>query len=554
MKRKVSIIMAVIFLLMITAAFLSPVKGNAFWYGDEIPKFIYDNDLSLDELHDYLVEEVLPKMGLNSFGTPPPTEGRPLLYDNENNPDGDLGVTIYNRKKCWNGYTVFFSIGGHQPNPPDGPTYHAILVDMNGDLVREWDFGRGMVKMLPGGYVLGNSSRRAGRNISQQDWWGEEEVLLYGGRWHHDYEVEGSPVGYYAPSLEPQPYPEKMLILSGMSIDNFDISQFRLVDDVIYEIDDSGEILFEWHANEHFEPNTYPLYSDTDLGMGFDDEAKWAIYNVKALAPPSPGPPRTDWTHANCVSYLGPNKWYNDGKGYDHKGHYKKGRYKKGYGKGKRDLRFHPDNIIFDFRANNILAIIARYDHPDGDWLSGDIVWRVGPHYSPGYEEHKLGQIIGPHMTHMIPMGLPGAGNILVFDNGGDAGYGSFLPGMQGHYPCTFRDYSRVIEFNPITLEIVWEYKKTKTIDANEDGVITAAERKFYSPYISGAQRLKNGNTLITEGRNGRLFEVTRNKKIVWEYISPYEGFVPIPGTGNNGVHRAYRVPYDWVPQGWVSK
>jgi hypothetical protein len=197
------------------------------------------------------------------------------------------------------------------------------------------------------------------------------------------------------------------------------------------------------------------------------------------------------------------------------------------------------------------LAIIARHDHPDGEtWKSGDIVWKVGPHYSPGYEEHKLGQIIGPHMTHIIPKGLPGAGNMLVFDNGGNAGYGSLLPGMPGHYPCTFRDYSRVIEFNPITLDIVWEYKKTETLDANEDDKITAEERKFYSSYISGAQRLKNGNTLITEGGNGRVFEVTRKGKIVWEYISPYAGpNVPVPGSRNNAVYRAYRVPYSWAPK-----
>jgi hypothetical protein len=60
------------------------------------------------------------------------------------------------------------------------------------------------------------------------------------------------------------------------------------------------------------------------------------------------------------------------------------------------------------------------------------------------------------------------------------------------------------------------------------------------------AQRLPNGNTLITEGADGRVFEVTTGGDIVWEYVSPYFG-VDAPGT--NRVYRAYRLPYAWVPQ-----
>jgi len=62
---------------------------------------------------------------------------------------------------------------------------------------------------------------------------------------------------------------------------------------------------------------------------------------------------------------------------------------------------------------------------------------------------------------------------------------------------------------------------------------------------VSSAQRLPNDNTLITEGNNGRMFEVTRQQEIVWEYLSPYlqkqrKSYL---------VYRAYRVPYEWVPQ-----
>jgi len=48
----------------------------------------------------------------------------------------------------------------------------------------------------------------------------------------------------------------------------------------------------------------------------------------------------------------------------------------------------------------------------------------------------------------------------------------------------------------------------------------------FYAPFISGANRLANGNTLITSGPQGRLFEVKTSGDIVWEYWSPYVGDV----------------------------
>jgi len=68
---------------------------------------------------------------------------------------------------------------------------------------------------------------------------------------------------------------------------------------------------------------------------------------------------------------------------------------------------------------------------------------------------------------------------------------------------------------------------------------------RFYSPFISSAQRLPNGNTLITEGSDGRLLEVTADHQIVWEYISPYWRKPPL---ALNLIYRAYRYPYSWVP------
>ena len=71
---------------------------------------------------------------------------------------------------------------------------------------------------------------------------------------------------------------------------------------------------------------------------------------------------------------------------------------------------------------------------------------------------------------------------------------------------------------------------------------------RFYSRYKSAAQRLPNGNTLITESLCGHLLEVTTDGEIVWEYINPANLAVR-EGIFASDISRGYRYPYDWVPQ-----
>ena len=65
-----------------------------------------------------------------------------------------------------------------------------------------------------------------------------------------------------------------------------------------------------------------------------------------------------------------------------------------------------------------------------------------------------------------------------------------------------------------------------------------AFENLLFSEYCSSADRLPNGNTMITETIHGRVIEVTPDREIVWEFINP-----------GGPVFRAHRYPYDWFPQ-----
>ncbi|MEX0786753.1 MAG: aryl-sulfate sulfotransferase [Dehalococcoidia bacterium] len=109
-------------------------------------------------------------------------------------------------------------------------------------------------------------------------------------------------------------------------------------------------------------------------------------------------------------------------------------------------------------------------------------------------------------------------GNILLFDNG-------------AHRADSALSYSRVVEIDPANGEIVWEYLDQSILN-------------FFSPLVSSAQRLPNGNTLIAEGNFGRIFEVTSEGEVVWEYVSSYFILNPVLGEVNT-IFRAERHPAD---------
>jgi hypothetical protein len=113
------------------------------------------------------------------------------------------------------------------------------------------------------------------------------------------------------------------------------------------------------------------------------------------------------------------------------------------------------------------------------DWPKGDILWKWG----------GFGALSHPHDPTITP-----DGNLLVFDNG-------------THHPILGR--SRVVEVNMENNEIVWQY-------------IPSPVFSMLSAHIAGAERLPNGNTLICEGESGRVFEVTRDCEICWEWNSPF--------------------------------
>jgi hypothetical protein len=150
-------------------------------------------------------------------------------------------------------------------------------------------------------------------------------------------------------------------------------------------------------------------------------------------------------------------------------------------------------DILISLRQINTCAII---DKKTGkfSWLRRDDEW--------GHQ----------HDVQILPNG-----NMMMFANG--------MNNTAAH------SHSYITEFNYQTGETMWEYKDNP-------------RTYFYSPHISGAERLASGNTLICEGSFGRIFEVTPEKQIVWEFINPDFDRM-FMGDDVNWVFRAFRYGED---------
>jgi hypothetical protein len=272
----------------------------------------------------------------------------------------------------------------------------------------------------------------------------------------------------------------------------------------------TGEVVWEWHCWDHLiqdrDPSranygdvaAHPERIDVNYGRSLasemadaarsDEEAArkkkdgQILGSIGYLGSPAPrGNPggMPDWTHINAVAY-------------------------------NAEL----DQVMLTVRAFSEFWIIDHSTtsaeaagHTGGrSGQGGDILHRWGnprAYRAGGAEDQRL---FAPHDAHWIPRGRPGAGHVLVFNNG------SGRPGG---------DYSSVDE---IVLPVDAQGRYAREPGAaygpeQPDWRFTARDKKDFSAgFLSGAQRLSNGNTLICHGLEGVVFEVTPGGQVVWTY------------------------------------
>jgi len=378
----------------------------------------------------------------------------------------------------------------------------AYLIDLDGRVVRKWesDFRpSGFLYLLGNGHILrgasdpGPSGIRgggAGGRFQEFDWDGKlvwDFVYNQDRLPHHDIAVlpNGNilAIAWEKKSAE---YAHRAGRREGF------IPEAGLWPEALIEFEprrpNGARIVWEWHAWDHVVPSSEAALHPEKIDLNGD--------LIGVSAPPQK--PYSDFFHMNAVDY-------------------------------------NPqlDQIIVSVPRFNEIWVL---DHSTttaqaaggtgGKYgKGGDILYRWGNPQTYGRGSAK-DQLFGfEHDAKWIEPGLPGAGHMMVFSNRG--------PGPKG-------PHTQVYEFSP-PVDANGRY----SLPANSpygpaEPLWTYSAAHLNATYISGAQRLANGNTLITSGPQGRFFEINPAGEILWEYWSEFRG--EGGSAGENGNANPYSV------------
>jgi hypothetical protein len=451
---------------------------------------------------------------------------------------GPTELLYWNREKAFNGYTLFAAHG------------KSYLIDMEGQLVHQWRLGTNP-RFLDNGNLLDATKDNPSsfKGFQEIDWDGnviwEYEETRPNHAPHHDFvrifnKKLNAPTTLYISgktitremALAIGVNPAKAPSEGGEGSRGGRLAKGgKTMVDAIVEVDMDGNIVWEWCFFDH-------------LVQDMDPEKPNYVANI-ADAPhrlnmnlPGKGM-RGDWLHCNSMDYnpeLGHiviNSVQGEFYVIDHDGTFIPGDPAKSI-----ELAAGPaGDFLYRFGDP------ARYEQ--GDRPS------INENWTKGSSGHK--QIGGSHDVQWIDAGLPGAGNLLIFNNGQylfeqtAQSYIYEIDGMEnGRYVnppdagYVRQSYHPDMHKTPRNLskQIVWLYG-------------SKSNQGFFSHIGAGCQRLPNGNTLICSDTEGHFFEVTPECELAWEYINPItKEFGVLKTIGDmipmaNSAFRCYRYPAD---------
>ncbi len=436
-----------------------------------------------------------------------------------------VGLFVNDTAKTWKGYSLF------------APKHYTAtyLIDNAGKIVHTWTgclYEPGQsVYLLENGHLLRSCMTKGplstgggeGGRIEEYDWdnnlvW---EFDYSGTTYMQHHDIRPLPNGnILILAVEKKTLAE--LTAAGFNAANYQAdvtSKGYMVPEYVVEVTPvrpkGGTVVWEWHVWDHLiqdndaAKTNYGVVSQHPELIDVDGDGKQL---------PS------FWNHANSVNY--------------HAGF---------------------DQIMISARNNSEVWIIDHSTttaqaagHTGGKrGKGGDLLYRWGNPVCYGMGTSANQKLFQQHDAQWVPPGYPGAGNIMVFNNG------------------LGRNYSTADEFTPPvdssgvysrTAGLTWTFAATPPTD-------------LFAEAISGVQRLPNGNTLIDDGIHGTFLEVTSAGAIVWKYVNPVVGtgplaqFATIPddparaGEKMNGVFRVTRyattyaglVGRDLTPKGTIE-
>ena len=349
---------------------------------------------------------------------------------------------------------------------------NAYLIDHEGRLVRKWALGERLhPALLESGDLLAG---RGGASVIAPD--GSVAWDYARRRQHHD--LLRMPNGNIL-LLARKTLTKEEAVAAGANPEH--LGEDGLAGDQILEIrptgDSDGEVVWRWSVFDHLVQDFDP--SKSNYGVVADHpelvDVNFTLAEKAALGRPTE---RDTWTHANSLDYNAELDQI------------------------MISVRHFSEVWIIDHSATSEEA--AGHTGGNGG-RGGDLLYRWGnprAHRAGTYDDQRL---FWQHDAHWIPDGSPGAGNMLVFNNGNELWrQDRRLHSSVDEAALPLDGY----EYGADSANVVWSYAADPP-------------RDFYSPNLSSAQRLPNGNTLIVNGNSGVIFEVAPDGRKVWEYVNP---------------------------------
>jgi hypothetical protein len=447
---------------------------------------------------------------------------------------GPTEVRYWDISKAYNGYTLFAGAG------------KSYLIDMEGYVVNQWNIGTNPRLLDNGNLLDATKSDPSGfGGFRELDWNGntvweytEKRTTYFP---HHDWtRIFNKKLNAYTTLyIANKTVTKEQALAAGANPASSSYNDVQM--DAIVEVDMSGNIVWEWWFFNH-------IIQDFDATkLNYVGSGKTiADYPGKININMTGKPLKKDWLHCNSIDY-------NDSLGHI------------------VINSVHGEFYIVDhdntFMAGDPAGSIALAATTQGDFL-----YRFGDpaRYSQGDPPSILAdwtssttgnkQIGGSHDVHWIKPGLPGAGNIQIFNNGeylfervsqsyifevnpyfnsSKVNTGAYVnPPAAGYYTWIYPNKDAMKQNKLISNQVVWIYNSKN-------------DQSFFSTIGGSEQRLPNSNTLICSDSQGHLFEVTYGDatnlpQVVWEYINP----VTVDGIKRiitdqypmyNSVFRAYR-------------
>jgi hypothetical protein len=382
------------------------------------------------------------------------------------------------------------------------------LVDLDGHVVHTWktDTKPGLSQyLLPNGHLLRTGDLElqnafrdghgAGGRVEELDWQGN---LV----WRFD-DADANHLQHH--DVEPLPNGDVLIVewerksaaealAAGRSPKLLPDGELW-PDAVVQYRPSTGEIVWEWHVWDHLVQDHDP----TKANFG-DVHMHPEKIDVNHVLEGNGGD--KDWNHVNSVDYDAAR-----------------------------------DEIILSSRSFSELWIIDHHTTTEAArGPAGDLRFRFG---NPATTKSNAARtLFVQHDAERIPAGLPGAGDILVFSNG--------LPKV--------RPFSSVEEIAPKMVDGQYVRNADGTFAATLERVFPkAGSERFFAAIVSSAQRLPNGDTLMTDGPQGRIVEVDEHGKVVWDYENPHHRRSDQPTKSGAGqpimpwwTFRALRYPPDY--------